>query len=186
MPDNRIDAPQAWRTVTPEELYSTTWVAERSKDWLSAQAGQDAPFFLQMSFPDPHHPFTPPGRYRDMYDPADIKLPASFGQADLPPIKAMQKALLDGTDPRDNQSPFAVTEDEARAIIALTNGMITMIDDAIGRVLKQLEDLGLAEDTIVVFTTDHGDYMGDHGLMLKASNFYLKHRSLPMSRECAA
>ena len=45
--------------------------------------------------------------------------------------------------------------------------MITMIDDAIGRVLKRLDDLGLAEDTVVIFTSDHGDYMGDHGLMLK-------------------
>ncbi|MEO0976865.1 MAG: sulfatase-like hydrolase/transferase, partial [Pseudomonadota bacterium] len=94
-------------------------------------------------------------------------LPASFGLGDLPPIRAMKEAMEKGTDPRDNQNPFAVTEDEARAIIALTYGMITMIDDAIGRVLNSLETLGLAENTIVIFTSDHGDYMGDHGLMLK-------------------
>ncbi|WP_136440966.1 sulfatase [Pacificoceanicola onchidii] len=167
LPDNRIDAPQAWRTAVPEELYSTSWIADRSAAWLRERAGEDAPFFLQMSFPDPHHPFTPPGRYWDMYDPADIDLPDSFGKGDLPPIRAMKAAMEDGSDPRDNQSPFAVTEDEARAIIALTYGMITMIDDAVGRVLKQLEELGLAEDTVVIFTSDHGDYMGDHGLMLK-------------------
>ncbi|WP_434055799.1 MAG: sulfatase-like hydrolase/transferase [Roseibium sp.] len=167
LPDNRITAPQAWRTAVPEELYSTSWIADRSEAWLKAQAGADAPFFLQMSFPDPHHPFTPPGRYWDMYDPAGMELPVSFGKGDLPPIRAMQEAMEKGTDPRDNQNPFAVTEDEARAIIALTYGMITMIDDAIGRVLKRLETLGLAEDTVVVFTSDHGDYMGDHGLMLK-------------------
>ncbi|MEO0391210.1 MAG: sulfatase-like hydrolase/transferase [Pseudomonadota bacterium] len=167
LPDNRINAPQAWRTAVPEELYSTSWIADRSEAWLADHAEQDAPFFLQMSFPDPHHPFTPPGRYWDMYDPADITLPASFGQGDLPPIKAMQEAMVQGTDPRDNQNPFAVTEDEARAIIALTYGMITMIDDAIGRVLQRLDTLGLAENTVVIFTSDHGDYMGDHGLMLK-------------------
>ena len=167
LPDNRIDAPQAWRTAVPEELYSTTWVADRSEAWLADQAKDDAPFFLQMSFPDPHHPFTPPGRYWDMYDPADIRLPATFGQGDLPPIRDMREAMEKGTDPRDNQNPFAVTEDEARAIIALTYGMITMIDGAIGRVLKRLGELGLAKDTIVIFTSDHGDYMGDHGLMLK-------------------
>ncbi len=164
---NGINAPQAWRTAVPEELYSTNWIADRSADWLSKRANDDAPFFLQMSFPDPHHPFTPPGKYWDMYDPDKIELPPSFGKGKLPPIKAMQKAMENGSDPRDNQSPFTVTEDEARAIIALTYGMITMIDDAIGRVLKQLGDLGLAEDTVVIFTTDHGDYMGDHGLMLK-------------------
>ena len=168
LPDNRINAPQAWRTAVPEEMYSTSWIADRSEDWLIERAKEDdAPFFLQMSFPDPHHPFTPPGRYWDMYDPARIELPATFGKGHLPPIRAMQEALKDGSDPRDNQNPFAVTEDEARAIIALTYGMITMIDDAIGRVLKRLDELGLAEDTIVIFTSDHGDYMGDHGLMLK-------------------
>ncbi len=167
LPDKRIQAPQAWRTAVPEELYSTSWIADRTEAWLTEQARSDAPFFLQMSFPDPHHPFTPPGRYWDMYAPADIALPASFGQGDLPPIRAMQAALSSGADPRDNQNPFAVTADEARAIIALTYGMITMIDDAIGRVLSRLKALGLDETTVVIFTTDHGDYMGDHGLMLK-------------------
>ncbi len=165
--DNRIDAPQAWRTAVPEELYSTHWIADRSEAWLTEQAKQSDPFFLQMSFPDPHHPFTPPGKYWDMYDPASITLPSSFGAGDLPPIRAMKEAMKAGEDPRDNQNPFAVTEDEARAIIALTYGMITMIDDAIGRVIKRLETLGLADNTIVIFTSDHGDYMGDHGLMLK-------------------
>ncbi|MEO0915399.1 MAG: sulfatase-like hydrolase/transferase [Pseudomonadota bacterium] len=167
LPDNRINAPQAWRTAVPEELYSTNWIADRSGAWLAERAGDDTPFFLQMSFPDPHHPFTPPGRYWDMYDPADIELPKTFGKGDLPPIRAMKAAMENGTDPRDNQNPFAVTEEEARAITALTYGMITMIDDAIGRVLERLDELGLAENTVVIFTSDHGDYMGDHGLMLK-------------------
>lgn len=167
LPDNRINAPQAWRTAVPENLYSTSWIADRAQEWLADRGGEDAPFFLQMSFPDPHHPFTPPGKYWDMYDPRDITLPASFGKGDLPPIRAMRKAMEDGTDPRDNQNPFTVTEDEARALIALTYGSITMIDDAIGRVLEQLQTSGLADNTVVVFTTDHGDYMGDHGLMLK-------------------
>ena len=167
LPDNRIDAPQAWRTAVPEELYSTNWIADRSEAWLTGRADEDAPFFLQMSFPDPHHPFTPPGKYWDMYDPEKMELPASFGKGSLPPVKAMQEAMENGCDPRDNQSPFAVTQAEARAIIALTYGMITMIDDAIGRVLKRLEDLGMADNTVVIFTSDHGDYMGDHGLMLK-------------------
>lgn len=167
LPDDRIDAPQAWRTAVPEELYSTNWVADRATDFLSAQADAEAPFFLQMSFPDPHHPFTPPGHYWTMYDPDQIELSASFGAGDLPPIRAMRAALADGSDPRDNQNPFAVTEAEARAIIALTYGQITMIDDAIGRVMAHLQTLGLAENTVVIFTTDHGDYMGDHGLMLK-------------------
>ncbi len=167
LPDNKINAPQAWRTAVPEDLYSTSWIADRSGAFLAERASEDKPFFLQMSFPDPHHPFTPPGRYWNMYDPADIPLPASFGKGELPPIKAMREAMERGTDPRDNQNPFAVTAEEARALTALTYGSITMIDDAIGRVLARLDELGLADNTVVIFTTDHGDYMGDHGLMLK-------------------
>ena len=167
LPDQRYQAPQAWRTAVPEELYSTSWIVQRSQAWLEEQAAGDQPFFLQMSFPDPHHPFTPPGKYWGMYSPSDIDLPASFGKGELPPLLAMRKALEEGTDPRDNQNPFAVTADEARSITALTYGMIHMIDDAIGRVMASLEALGLAKNTVVVFTSDHGDYMGDHGLMLK-------------------
>lgn len=168
-PDNRYQTPQAWRTRVPEELYSTRYIEDRSCEFLETQAAQQGkqPFFLQMSFPDPHHPFTPPGKYWGLYDPQDIALPASFGQGNIPPVMAMRKALEDGSDPRDNQSPFAVTADEARAAIALTYAMIAMIDDAIARTLKLLAELGLADDTVVIFTTDHGDFMGDHGLLLK-------------------
>ena len=167
LPDNRINAPQAWRTAVPEELYPTTWIADRTQAYLKERSEDDQPFFLQVSFPDPHHPFTPPGHYWDMYDPADIPLPESFGKGRLPPIKAMKEAMEKNQDPRDNQNPFAVTEEEARALIALTYGSITMIDDAIGRILAQLKSLGLDENTVVIFNSDHGDFMGDHGLMLK-------------------
>ncbi len=62
---------------------------------------------------------------------------------------------------------FACNEREAKEALALNYAMITMIDDAVGRVLGRLKALGLAENTIVIFTSDHGDYMGDHQLLLK-------------------
>lgn len=171
-PDHRYSAPQAWRTRVPEELYPTAWVAKESEAYLAERAGEGVPFFLMMSFPDPHHPFTPPGRYWDMYDPDEIVLPDTFGKGTIPPIEALRRQLEDAPETRKGQDPFAVTEREAREIIALTYGSITMIDDAIGRVLGALQKLGLDEDTIVVFTSDHGDYMGDYGLMLKLLMHY--------------
>ena len=71
LPGNHYTAPQAWRTRVPEELYPTAYVAERTMKYLEnyARTDQSRPFFIQCSFPDPHHPFTPPGRYWDMYDP---------------------------------------------------------------------------------------------------------------------
>src|SRR5690606_5129958 len=82
------------------------------------------------------------------------------------------KERAEGTTNRDGQRVIAVTEREAREATALTYGMITMIDDAVGRVLGALERAGLAENTIVIFTADHGDFMGDHQLMLKGALHY--------------
>ena len=70
------------------------------------------------------------------------------------------------------QAAFAVNEREAREAMALSCGMIAMIDDAVGRILAQLTARGLAEDTIVIFTTDHGDFLGDHRLLLKGPAHY--------------
>ena len=164
--------PQAVRTPMPEELYTTSYIAERSGAWLEnyVKGGKDRPFFMMMSFPDPHHPFTPPGRYWSMYKPEDMKLPPSFDLGNRPVARSVTWALEQrekGTAVTGEQSAFSVNEREAREAMALSCGMITMIDDAIGRVLARLSELGLAEDTIVVFNTDHGDYLGDHRLMLK-------------------
>lgn len=171
-PEPAREAPQAWRTRVPEDLYPTSYVADRARHFLESRSDGDRPFFLQVSFPDPHHPFTPPGHYWDMYDPDAIALPASFTKGTLAPLETMRAELAAGTAVRDLPTrPFAVTEREARVIIALTYGMITMVDDAVGQVMATLERLGLADDTIVMFTSDHGDYMGDHGIMTK----YLLH-----------
>ncbi len=174
IPDDRISTPQAWRTRIPEELYSTSYVADKTVAFIEKRAAaEDAkPFYLQCSFPDPHHPFTPPGRYWDMYDPEDVPLPASFGKGESPILRFMRDELQAGTAMRAGQIPYAVTEREAREAIALTYGMIAMIDDAVGRILGALDRLGLAGSTVVLFTSDHGDFMGDHGILLKGPLHY--------------
>ena len=172
--DSSID--QIWRTATPEELYPTRYVTMRAVEHLDQLARKaresEAPFLMVASYPDPHHPFTPPGRYFDRYDPADVGLPATFGdahRASMPHIRRM-------TEQRGKQpfvmAPFAPTERQLRQMAAAEYGMIAMIDDGIGEILGALERGGLAGDTIVVFTSDHGDMFGDHGLMLKAAMHY--------------
>lgn len=167
-----VVAPQAWKTRIPEELYPTTYVANETIAWLDSRAtsNDDRPFFAQCSFPDPHHPFTPPGRYWNMYDPADIPLPPSFapaGRHTPPHVTELQRERDAGTAVRNGPQAYAVNAREARESTALTYGMIAMIDDQIGRVLTRLAELGFAENTIVIFMSDHGDFMGDHQLMLK-------------------
>ena len=171
LPAEGFVAPQVWRTRMPEELYPTAYIEEQTAAFLDAHArsAEDAPFFIQCSFPDPHHPFSPPGKYFDMYDPADCAPSSSFNAeiANAPPMRArlFEEHRAGKRDLR--VAAFACSEREVREYIALTYGMITMVDDAVGRLLKKLNDLGLAEDTVVIFTSDHGDLMGDHGLMFK-------------------
>ncbi len=164
--------PQAYRTAIPEEFYPTSYVKAKTIDYLNHHAGaaDDRPFFLMASFPDPHHPFTPPGRYWDLYNPADMELPASFdyGNREPPPhVRWAREARQSGKATVTSQNAFAALEQEIREARALTCGMIAMIDDAIGDILAKLKATGLDENTIVVFTSDHGDFLGDHGLMLK-------------------
>lgn len=128
-----------------------------------------------VSFPDPHHPFNPPGRYWDMYDPDDMEVPEAFRRNDWVPPPHVQgridardsgKANLAGMD------TFGCSAREAQEARALTCGMITMIDDAVGRVREALRRNGLEEDTVVMFTSDHGDNLGDHRILLKGAECY--------------
>jgi arylsulfatase A-like enzyme len=182
-PENAIPTPglalaaahQAWRTRLPEALYPTSYCAAMSEAVLEEARASGAPFFLMCSFPDPHHPLTPPGRYWDRYRSEDIELPRSFrdGASPPPPHVAALRAERDrGRAVKHTPQLFACTEQEAREAIALTYGSIELIDDAVGSVLAKLAALGLERDTVVIFTADHGDFMGDHQLLLKGPIHY--------------
>src|SRR5258705_497023 len=96
-----------------------------------------------------------------------------IGNRKLPPhALALHAARDDGTRNGNSPAAFAVNEQETREAIALTFGMIAMIDDGMARILKRLDELGLAKNTVIVFTSDHGDLMGDHQLMLKGAYAY--------------
>jgi len=166
---------QAWRTRVPEALYPTAYIADRSCEALTRLAREDAPFFLQCSFPDPHHPFTPPGRYWDLYDPSKVTLPPTF-HADLvdppPPVAWLRAQRERDANFRPGHGAFACTEQEAREALALNHGSLACIDDAVGRVMACLRALDLERDTVVLFTSDHGELLGDRGLMFKGGLHY--------------
>jgi arylsulfatase A-like enzyme len=177
-PDNSLPhdyiCPQAYRTAIPEELYATAFLGERACAYLE-DADRNAPFFLMVSFPDPHHPFNPPGRYWDMYKPSDFPVPEAFLRNDWQP-PALVRAIIEereaGKANLAGMNTIGVSAREAQEARALTCGMIACVDDAIGGVLRALERSGRAKDTVVIFTSDHGDHLGDHRLMLKGAEQY--------------
>ena len=168
--------PQAHRTAIPPELYSTAFIGERAVAFLDDRDRADnAPYFLMVSFPDPHHPFNPPGKYWDMYKPEDFAAPEAFRRNDWvpPPHVASRIAEREGGLANLNGvNSFAVSAREAQEARALTAGMIAFIDDTIGLVLERLARTRSAERTVLLFTSDHGDHLGDHRLLLKGAEQY--------------
>ena len=123
------------------------------------------PFFLWISFSNPHFPFDPPEPYDTLYDPADVPLPVwrEGEMDDKPTQRQLQKER--GYD--------KVTEPLLRKIVANYYGNITLVDDQIGRILDILDARGLTENTLIAFTSDHGDHLGDHLLLHKSGvTFY--------------
>lgn len=175
-PENALehfpDWNQIYKTALPEELYPTSYITEQSLAWLDDAARKDEPFFLYCSYPDPHHPFTPPGRFWEMYEPAGLSLPESFEDPHTGSLEIFRSRLRHRGKQRFPIAPFSPTEAQWRRSAAAEYGMISMIDEGVGRILARVEDLGLSEQTVVVFTSDHGDMFGDHGMMLKGGMHY--------------
>ena len=168
--------PQAIRTKVPEEHYSTSYIADRAAEWMEARKDNPKPFLLVVSFPDPHHPFTPPGKYWDMYKPEDMAVPAAYENDDWDPPEYVKIAERHrANDPSLAQMAgysLAVSKQEALEARALTCGMITMIDDAVGRVRDAASDAGVADNTVQIYTSDHGDHLGEHRLLFKGAEQY--------------
>ncbi len=159
------NAQQCYTWSLPQELHYNRWIADRSISFIREVADSEYPFFLWCSFPDPHHPFISPEPWAGMYNPDEVSLgPRRDGEFDiLPPF--YKKAF-------ENKEPIisplgSVSDREFREIIALTYGMVSHVDQEVGRVMQTLAELGLVEDTIVFFLSDHGDMLSDHRLLYK-------------------
>ncbi|MFO7899727.1 MAG: sulfatase-like hydrolase/transferase [Planctomycetota bacterium] len=146
----------------PRRHHPNTWVADRSVEFLREHTRYraDQPFFLWSSWIAPHPPFAPCEPYDEMYDPAEVPAPVHTERAvsDLPSTLWSDRARLDGA----HRDPGRI-----RRIRALYYGQISHVDECIGRILDELGSLGLADDTVVLFFSDHGDMLGDHGLSQK-------------------
>ncbi len=180
-----VTAAQTHHSALPPAWHNTTWVADRVIESLRAHGrgrrlGGQQPFCTWASFADPHHPFDAPLPWSLLHDPAAMDLP-TYRQRDLDRRPWWHRAALESTPVadeaqrrvRENYSRMSPqTDDQLRELIANYFGMIALIDHNIGRILSVLHDEGLADNTLVVFASDHGDWLGDHGLVLKGPMFY--------------
>jgi arylsulfatase len=141
-PEPRTDvAPGVF--VGDDHLTNACFVADRSAQFLRERA--DRPFFLFAGFYHPHSPLIPPRSCLDMYNLDEIPLPPGDRQIPAPG---------GGRD---------LSAAEVREIRRAYYAMVSDVDRNVGRILDSLDELGMTDNTVIVFTSDHGDYMGDHG-----------------------
>ena len=154
--------------------HQTAWCAQKAINFVEAAAAFDRPWFFSVNFFDPHHPFDPPEeylcRYVDRLD--DVPLP-SFLEGELDSKPVFQRIDHGGAYNNPKLFPYArMTVDDHRLVRAAYWAMVDLIDDQEGRILQALETSGQRENTIVIFMSDHGEMLGDHGIYLKGPYFY--------------
>jgi arylsulfatase A-like enzyme len=170
-------APQVWDNAIPREWYHTDWVADRTIAWLESLGAADD-WFCWMSFPDPHHPWDPPKSelhrvpWRDVDLPAGYSADAATREAVLDAKPRHWRAWYDGRLVSNYEAPHdwvpaAMTADQVREVNAVNAVEVELIDEAIGRVLAAIAARGWTDDVDIVFTTDHGEFQGDFGLLFK-------------------
>ncbi len=144
----------------------TAWCADRAIDFMREQRAF-GPWLMSVNIFQPHHPFLPAKEILDRYDPE--KLPAPLWQAG----ELDSKPVYQRTAQANPNYPFLKMDDLARRrVTAAYYAMIEQVDAAFGRMLKALEDSGQADNTIVIYMSDHGEMLGDHGFYLKGPHFY--------------
>jgi arylsulfatase A-like enzyme len=173
---------QVYEAPYEERFHSTRYVTEQTLAFVEQAQGEGKPWMAMCSYPDPHHPMSPPAPWFERHKPEDMPLPASrHDTLEHAPAHLRHFKSLHPADQRDWTTPCGYGNDVLLAqAIAATYGMIEMIDEGVGQLLQQLDDLGVRDNTIVVFTSDHGDMMGDHGLFLKGFMHYRGTLQVPM------
>ena len=151
----------------PVEVSQTRWIADRTIDFMRDRADDGAPWMAWCSFVQPHHPWNPPRAYMDQYDPAQ-----------MPVYEGVDGAHGGATASYNNGRELL--DDELQRMQAAYYAMITHIDDEVGRMLAALDESGQSEDTLIVFTSDHGDYNGKRRLIRKNGGAYEAIFRVPM------
>lgn len=145
------------RDRMPEEAHDLTWITDRAIDFMRREASADRPFFCQCSFHELIPPCTPPPSYAGHHDPADMTVP-ELREDDLDRKPPWYRQCYEGYVANGRQPD----EETLRRYIASYYDQLRFVDDQFGRLLQSLEQAGVADNSIVLFTTDHGLSLNDH------------------------
>ena len=157
----------------PAEFHHTTWCADRAIDFMRYASQFDRPWLFSVNTFDPHHPFDPPEeflqRYMDRLD--DIPLP-NYVEGELQAKPEWQQTDHQGAYAGSSMAYTKMTAEDHRILRAAYWAMVDLIDHQVGRMLEALDRTGQSDNTIVIFMSDHGEMLGDHGIYLKGPFFY--------------
>jgi len=155
----------------PVEAHYSHWIAQEAIDFIVDDSRPaHTPFYFMGNFFDPHHPFGAPEAYRSRFDASKLPFPSgSVSELDSKPpvLRDYSKRSYGGSAPGFTD----YTQDELREIVASYYAMVALIDAEVGRIMDVLEKRGELDNTLVTFTTDHGDCLNDHGHSQKWSMF---------------
>lgn len=192
-PTGTMDPAQKYHWDIPEEYHYDAWIAQRSCAMLEQYQKSGQPFFLWSSFFDPHPDYLAPSPWDTMYSGRSLTVPCvtpgehrdspphhRLTQQENPDFSAYRESgmLMHGMH---SHVKYAA---HARRDMEVYYGMISLMDKYIGKILDKLDALGLREDTLVVFTTDHGHLFGQHGLYAKGAFLYEDMIRVPMVARC--
>jgi len=152
----------------PDKFHSTTWTGDKAVEEIEKWQ-TDGPNMMLASFIKPHHPFDPPAKWAKMYDPDKIKILP--GWTDECPDHDLKQAYFKNED---------LTEETLKKITAYYYATITHIDFHVGRMISTLKKRGMYDNTIIIFTSDHGEHMGYHHMILKGGHLYDSIAKVPL------
>ncbi|GHH97847.1 sulfatase family protein [Neobacillus kokaensis] len=167
-----------WESELPLELHQTRWIADHSIRVIEEHSSEQ-PLFLWSSFVDPHHPFNAPEAFAKLYEGKDVPMPKGDASDGLGRPEHLRIQKLGGYWPGGGGA-HSLDKKQMQRLVRNYYAMISFIDEEIGRILRAWEEKGLNDELVIVFTSDHGELLGDHGLLYKGPWFYEGLTRIPM------
>ena len=172
----RVPMWDATPAPTPGDAYIDAWHGAEAARWIEAYA-RDEPFFLFVGFPGPHDPWDAPAAAVDAIDPDNVPMPASTRRPDVGAANGAYARMLNAFLQLSDSD--TMTDDAIRAMRRAYVAAVGIIDDGVGRIVDSLAATGRLDDTWILYTSDHGEMGGDHGLMSKCV-FYEPSMRVPL------